>query len=159
MRFPFLCNPFCITLQCDLSGGSRYSSLPPPPPRRHRGANIYLTHVLFVYETVQCVCGLSVRIPARLISVLSPAKCICTGEVNAIIFSMSGISVLSILFSRKYRYEILESFSAEETRTVRIYQWTKYNNIILLSTHSAWPYVLGVQGSGVYNDFFFAGLG
>lgn len=36
----------------------------------HIPSNIYLAHVLFVYETVQCVCGQSDRMPVSLISVL-----------------------------------------------------------------------------------------
>jgi len=41
-----------------------------PSPAPHTTANIYFAHVLFVYETVQCVCGQPIRMSVRLISVL-----------------------------------------------------------------------------------------
>lgn len=41
MRFPFLCNPFCITLQCDLLG---LRCFPPPPPPPLLPSTYYYFH-------------------------------------------------------------------------------------------------------------------
>jgi len=95
--FPFSCNPFCITLQCDLSG-RRYSTCRctsrTPTPHPHTTANIYFTHVLFVYETVQCVCGQSYRMPVRLISV----------PLNVTVGTRRGINFLSYTYNNNNIY-------------------------------------------------------